>query len=89
MLAICTTCTTLSHIRNLRSKVIFFLGGIDGMSRHRTSKKKHRHMLICKMSLVHGGLHPQLKNRDSQNPNGKTAPQIGAPKSSKMDEIFY
>jgi hypothetical protein len=24
-----------------------------------------------------------LKNRDSQNPNGKTAPQIGAPKSSK------
>jgi hypothetical protein len=49
MHAISTTLATLSHIRNLRSKAIFFLGGINVLTQG--VKKKKRHMLICPMNL--------------------------------------
>jgi hypothetical protein len=35
-------------------------------------------------TIITGSSRSLFKNRDSQNPNGKTAPQICAPKTSKM-----
>jgi hypothetical protein len=51
MHAISTTCTTLSHIRNLRSKVILSWWNEWNVSTQ-DEQKGATHMLICLMSLV-------------------------------------
>jgi hypothetical protein len=58
--AISTTCTTLSHIRNLRSKVIFFLDELMDCVNTGRAKRSNG---TCDLHDEPGGLHPPLKSR--------------------------